>query len=285
MLNNRKMKTKIFITASLLLIQALSFGQEQNTKTKGTNDSTQKTAVAEQVNTDENSTSNMAVKAGEFISEWMVPSSELKFNDLPYAYDALEPVIDKKTVEIHYDKHHRGYYTNFINAIKGTELEKMPITRIFSNITSHPDAVRNNAGGFFNHVLYWQNMSPDGGGEPTGELASAINKAFGNYKTFVEKFSEAAKARFGSGWAWLAIDLNSGELFITSTPNQDNPLMNNSERRGIPILGLDVWEHAYYLNYQNKRADYVTAFWTKVNWPDVAEKYNGYKDMREELKK
>lgn len=285
MLNNRKMKTKIFITASLLLIQALSFGQEQNTKTKGTNDSTQKTAVAEQVNTDENSTSNMAVKAGEFISEWMVPSSELKFNDLPYAYDALEPVIDKKTVEIHYDKHHRGYYTNFINAIKGTELEKMPITRIFSNITSHPDAVRNNAGGFFNHVLYWQNMSPDGGGEPTGELASAINKAFGNYKTFVEKFSEAAKTRFGSGWAWLAIDLNSGELFITSTPNQDNPLMNNSERRGIPILGLDVWEHAYYLNYQNKRADYVTAFWTKVNWPDVAEKYNGYKDMREELKK
>lgn len=282
----KKMKIKLLITASFLSVQALSFGQQEKTTTSNTiqNDSNQKTSVSEQLNND-NNILNTSVKAGEFISEWMVPSAELKFNALPYVYDALEPVIDKKTVEIHYDKHHRGYYTNFLNAIKGTELEKMPITRIFSNIKSHPDAVRNNAGGFFNHVLYWQNMSPNGGGEPSGELATAINKAFGDYKTFVEKFSEAAKTRFGSGWAWLAIDLNNGELFITSTANQDNPLMNVTERRGIPILALDVWEHAYYLNYQNKRADYVTAFWQKVNWQDVAQKYDGYKDMREELKK
>lgn len=227
----------------------------------------------------------LPVKPAVFISEWMVPSSELKFNQLPYAYDALEPVIDSKTVEIHYDKHHRGYYTNFMNAIKGTELEKLPITRIFSNITSQSDAIRNNAGGFFNHVLYWQNMSPNGGGQPSGELAAAINKAFGDYKTFTEKFNEAGKSRFGSGWAWLAIDLNTGELFISSTANQDNPLMNSAERRGIPILALDVWEHAYYLKYQNKRADYITAFWNKVNWPDVEAKFTGYQQMREELKK
>jgi len=227
----------------------------------------------------------MPVKPGVYTSEWMVPSAELKFNNLPYGYDALEPVIDSKTVEIHYDKHHRGYYNNFMAAIKGTDLEKMPITKIFATMKSHPDALRNNAGGYFNHVLYWQNMSPDGGGQPSGELAEAINKAFGNYQAFTEKFNEAAKTRFGSGWAWLAIDLNTGELFITSTANQDNPLMNAAERRGFPILALDVWEHAYYLKYQNKRADYVTAFWTKVNWNDVEAKFKGYRNMREELKK
>lgn len=225
------------------------------------------------------------VKPAQFISEWMAPAGQLKFNSLPYSYDALEPVIDKKTVEIHYDKHHRGYFDNFNKAIKGTELEKMPITRIFANISSQSDAVRNNAGGFFNHVLYWQNMSPDGGGEPSGELAQAIISSFGDYKTFVEKFNNAGKSRFGSGWAWLAVDFNSGELFITSTANQDNPLMNDAERRGIPILALDVWEHAYYLNYQNKRADYIEAFWKKVNWPDVEAKFKGYKDVREEMKK
>lgn len=230
------------------------------------------------------SAQNTKEAASQSAKAWMVPSAELKFYQLPYAYDALEPVIDSKTVELHYDKHHRGYYTNFMNAIKGTDLEKMPITRIFANITSQTDAVRNNAGGYFNHVLYWQNMSPNGGGEPKGELANAINKAFGDYKTFVEKFTNAGKSRFGSGWAWLAMDLNSGELFITSTPNQDNPLMNNVERRGIPILALDVWEHAYYLKYQNKRADYITAFWTKVNWPDVESRFAAFQQMRQELK-
>lgn len=221
-------------------------------------------------------------KPAQFVSEWMNPSGELTFKELPYAYDALEKAIDAKTVEVHYDKHHRGYYTNFMNAIKGTDMEKMPITMIFANIKGQPDAVRNNAGGYFNHVIYWQNMSPDGGGEPSGELMQEINKTFGNFKNFKDKFEEAGKSRFGSGWAWLAVDMKTGELFITSTANQDNPLMNITDRRGIPILGMDVWEHAYYLKYQNKRADYITAFWNVVNWGDVEAKYKGYRSMRED---
>ena len=227
----------------------------------------------------------MPVKPAEYISEWMSPAGELKFFTLPYAYDQLESAIDKQTVELHYDKHHRGYFNNFQNATKGTELEKMPITRIFANISKHPAAVRNNAGGYFNHVIYWQNLSPDGGGEPSGQLAASIRKSFGDFKTFTEKFNETAKSRFGSGWAWLAVDITTGELFITSTANQDNPLMDIAERRGIPILALDVWEHAYYLKYQNKRADYIDAFWTKVNWRDVESKYAEYKVFSEELKK
>lgn len=274
------MNSKLILTVCLALAATTTFGQVQTTKkpTKRIKvPNAQSTTDGKSINPDR----PMPVKPAQFITEWLVPASELKFNALPYAYNALEPVIDSKTVEIHYDKHHRGYYNNFMNAIKGTELEKMPISKIFANITSQPDAVRNNAGGFFNHVLYWQNMSPDGGGVPSGDLAEDINKTFGDFQTFTNKFSEAGKSRFGSGWAWLAIDLNTGELFITSTANQDNPLMNNAERRGIPILALDVWEHAYYLNYQNKRADYITAFWTKVNWPDVEAKYKGYKNMRE----
>lgn len=278
------MKSKLIVTVCLALAATTTFGQVQTTKK-----STKRIKVpSAQTTTEEKSVMPdrpLPIKPAQFISEWMVPAADLKFNVLPYAYNALEPVIDSKTVEIHYDRHHRGYYNNFMNAIKGTELEKMPISRIFANITSQSDAVRNNAGGFFNHVLYWQNMSPDGGGVPSGDLAIAINTAFGDFQTFVTKFSDAGKSRFGSGWAWLAIDLNTGELFITSTANQDNPLMNNVERRGIPILALDVWEHAYYLNYQNKRADYITAFWTKVNWPDIEAKYKGYKNMREEMKK
>lgn len=278
------MNSKLIVTVCIALVATTTFGQVQTTKkpTKRIKvPSAQSTTDGKSVMPDR----PMPVKPAQFITEWLVPAADLKFNALPYAYNALEPVIDSKTVEIHYDKHHRGYYNNFMNAIKGTELEKMPISRIFANITSQSDAVRNNAGGFFNHVLYWQNMSPDGGGAPSGDLAEAINTTFGDFQTFVNKFSDAGKTRFGSGWAWLAIDLNTGELFITSTANQDNPLMNNVERRGIPILALDVWEHAYYLNYQNKRADYITAFWTKVNWPDVEAKYKGYKNMREELKK
>lgn len=278
------MKSKLIVTVCLALAAITTFGQVQTTKK-----STKRIKVpSAQTTTDEKAVMPdrpMPIKPAQFVTEWLVPAADLKFNALPYAYNALEPVIDSKTVEIHYDRHHRGYYNNFMNAIKGTELEKMPISRIFANITSQSDAVRNNAGGFFNHVLYWQNMSPDGGGVPSGDLAVAINTAFGDFSTFVTKFSDAGKSRFGSGWAWLAIDLNTGELFITSTANQDNPLMNNVERRGIPILALDVWEHAYYLNYQNKRADYITAFWTKVNWPDVEAKYKGYKNMREEMKK
>lgn len=274
--------TKSISAIILVIVAMVSYGQtpqkkEAKTSTRQTNVTTK--APGKQLDRP------MPVKPGVYLSEWMKPSAELKFNELPYAYNALEPVIDAKTVELHYDKHHRGYYTNFMNAIKGTNLEKVPITRIFSSISTQSEAIRNNAGGYFNHVLYWQNMSPNGGGEPSGELAIAINKAFGDYKTFVEKMSETAKTRFGSGWAWLAVDAESGELFVTSTANQDNPLMDNAERRGIPILALDVWEHAYYLNYQNRRADYIAAFWKKVNWPDVEAKYKGYKDMRDELKK
>jgi superoxide dismutase, Fe-Mn family len=278
------MNLKLILSTSLVIAAITAFGQNQ-TKDRDTRVKPKQslpTSASEKANQKDRP---HPLKPAQFISEWMKPSAELKFNDLPYAYNALEPVIDSKTVEIHYDKHHRGYYNNFLAAIKGTDLEKMPITRIFANISSHSSAVRNNAGGFFNHVLYWQNMSPDGGGEPSGELANAINTTFGDFNTFSEKFSEAGKSRFGSGWAWLAIDLNTGDLFITSTANQDNPLMNTAERRGIPILALDVWEHAYYLNYQNKRADYIAAFWEKVNWPDVEAKYNGYKNMREEMKK
>lgn len=276
------MKIK-FIIGAVALFAAVTAYAQNDTKQKG-NKLRQgvPTTPAKQDNT--KTDRPQPVKPAVFVSEWMVPSSELKFNALPYEYTALDPAIDSKTVEIHYDKHHRGYYTNFMNAIKGTELEKMPISRIFASIKDQPDAVRNNAGGYFNHVIYWQNMSPEGGGEPSGELAEAINKSFGNFKSFTEKFNEAATKRFGSGWAWLAIDFNSGELFITSTPNQDNPLMNIAKRRGIPILALDVWEHAYYLKYQNKRADYITAFWTKVNWQDVQAKYKGYKEMREQMK-
>jgi Fe-Mn family superoxide dismutase len=208
--------------------------------------------------------------------DWLLPSADLVFPDLPYAYDALEPVIDRQTVEIHYDKHHRGYFNNFKKAIAGTDLETKSVYTIFAGIKDVPVAVRNNAGGFYNHVLYWSNLSPDGGGKPSGELLEAITRSFGSYEDFVQKFNEAAKTRFGSGWAWLSVDPASKELFISSTANQDNPLMSSEERQGFPLLGIDVWEHAYYLKYQNKRADYVESFWNKVNWQDVQSRYAEY---------
>jgi superoxide dismutase, Fe-Mn family len=207
------------------------------------------------------------------ITEWSAPAGELGFPALPYEYNQLEPVIDKLTVEIHYSRHHRAYYDNFKKAVTDTEFASMSIFDIFAKISDMPVAIRNNGGGFYNHVLYWENMSPKGGGEPSGELAELINKQFGGYKEFVEKFNDAAKSRFGSGWAWLSVDPLNGELFISSTANQDNPLMNVSERKGIPILALDVWEHAYYLQYQNKRADYITEFWKIVNWPVVEKRF------------
>ena len=207
------------------------------------------------------------------ISDWSAGVGELAFRAVPYTYDQLEPVIDKLTVEIHYDRHHRAYYNNFMKAIAETKMASMPVSRIFANISEMPDAIRNNGGGFYNHVLYWENLSPKGGGEPTGELADIIKKQFGGFKEFVEKFNDAAKTRFGSGWAWLSVDPKNGELFISSSANQDNPLMNTSERIGEPILALDVWEHAYYLKYQNKRADYITEFWKIVNWPVVEKRY------------
>lgn len=191
---------------------------------------------------------------------------------LPYSYDALEPHIDARTMEIHHSKHHNGYTTKLNNAISGTALEDKSIGDILSNLDMANGAVRNNGGGFYNHSLFWSIMSPDGGGEPSGELADAINAAFGSYADFKEKFSAAAGTRFGSGWAWLCVH-NGGKVEICSTPNQDNPIMPNTGCGGSPILGLDVWEHAYYLNYQNRRPDYVTAFFNVINWNKVSELY------------
>ena len=192
--------------------------------------------------------------------------------NLPYAFDALEPHVDARTMEIHHGKHHAAYTTNLNNAIAGTEHENSSIEDICANISKHSMAVRNNGGGYFNHCLFWEVMSPNGGGLPTGDLAAAIDAAFGSFDIFKEKFSAAAATRFGSGWAWLV--KHDGKLAITSTPNQDNPLMDLADVKGSPILGLDVWEHAYYLNYQNRRADYVTAWWNVVNWDVVTERFN-----------
>lgn len=194
------------------------------------------------------------------------------FPALPYAYNALQPAIDSLTVSIHYDKHHRGYYTKFLAAAKENNLEGTSLEDIFKQISKYPDAVRNNAGGLYNHTLYWENMAPARGSKPTGELAAAIDLEFGSFDKFREQFSNAAKSKFGSGWAWLIID-NQGKLAVTSTSNQDNPLMDVAEKKGLPLLALDVWEHAYYLKYQNKRPDYVEAFWSLVNWDEVSKRY------------
>jgi superoxide dismutase, Fe-Mn family len=194
-----------------------------------------------------------------------------EFPALPYAYDALEPYIDAKTVEIHYDKHHRAYFNNFVNAIKGTPLENTLIEKIFAEVSKAGDAVRNNGGGYYNHVIYWQNMSKSSSG-PSAELTAALTKAFGSFDKFKEAFSNAAKTRFGSGWAWLYLTPDKN-IAVGSTPNQDNPLMDVSPIKGIPLLTIDVWEHAYYLKYQNRRADYVDAFWNIVNWDVVNERY------------
>ena len=188
--------------------------------------------------------------------------------DLPYAFDALEPHIDARTMEIHHDKHHAGYTNNLNKAIEGTEMENKSIEDILAmGADKLPTAVRNNGGGYHNHSLFWKIMGPNSGGQPSGELAEAINSSFGSFNAFKEEFSKAASGRFGSGWAWLVVD--GGKLAVTSTPNQDSPLMEGK----TPVLGLDVWEHAYYLNYQNKRPDYIDAWWNVVNWDQVAENY------------
>ena len=192
--------------------------------------------------------------------------------NLPYAYDALEPHIDARTMEIHHTKHHNGYTTKLNGAIEGTDLAGKSIEDILENLDMSNTAVRNNGGGFYNHVLFWEVMSPDGGGTPEGALAEAIDAAFGSFDNFKEQFSKAAATRFGSGWAWLCVH-PGGKLEICSTPNQDNPLMPNTGCGGYPILGLDVWEHAYYLHYQNRRPDYISEFFNVINWAKVAENY------------
>jgi len=195
-----------------------------------------------------------------------------KLPDLKYDYNALEPSIDARTMEIHHSKHHGGYTTKLNNAVEGTDLEGKSIEEILSGVSNHSTAVRNNGGGYYNHNLFWEVMGPDGGGTPSGDLADAINKDFGSFDKFKEEFNNAAATRFGSGWAWL-VKQNGGKLMVTSTPNQDNPLMDIVAVDGTPILGLDVWEHAYYLNYQNRRPEYIDAFWNVVNWKAVESRF------------
>lgn len=191
---------------------------------------------------------------------------------LKYAFDALEPHIDAETMEIHYGKHHAGYTKKLNNAIEGTDLDGKNIENILMNLDMDNTAVRNNGGGYYNHNLFWEVMGPDGGGKPSGDVAKAIDEAYGSYDAFKEEFAKAAKTRFGSGWAWLCVH-DGGKVSICSTPNQDNPLMPGVECDGTPILGLDVWEHAYYLKYQNRRPDYIQAFFDVINWDEVAAKY------------
>ncbi|WP_345236592.1 superoxide dismutase [Hymenobacter saemangeumensis] len=191
---------------------------------------------------------------------------------LPYATNALEPHIDAKTMEIHHTKHHQAYVTNLNNAIAGTEMENQSLEEIMHNIAKATAAVRNNGGGHWNHSLFWTILSPNGGGQPNGAIAEAIDATFGSYDKFKEEFTKAATTRFGSGWAWLCKQAD-GSVQICSTPNQDNPLMPDSGCKGMPVLGLDVWEHAYYLNYQNRRPDYIAAFYNLINWDEVNRRF------------
>ncbi|PTM05677.1 MAG: superoxide dismutase [Bacteroidetes bacterium] len=192
--------------------------------------------------------------------------------NLPYTHDALEPHIDAKTMEIHHGKHHAGYTSKLNAALEGSDLVSKSIEDILANVSAAGAGVRNNGGGFYNHSLFWSIMSPNGGGNPSGELAEAINAAYGSFEKFKDAFSNAAATQFGSGWAWLSVKAD-GSVEVSSTANQDNPLMDVVEHKGTPILGLDVWEHAYYLNYQNRRPDYIEAFFNVINWEEVARRF------------
>lgn len=192
---------------------------------------------------------------------------------LPYAFNALEPHIDAKTMEIHHGKHHNAYVTNLNNAVSAdANAQGKTLEELMANISKYGMAIRNNGGGHWNHSMFWQIMGPNGGSEPKGEIAFAINGAFGSFDNFKKEFANAGATRFGSGWAWLSVD-TAKNLFVSSTPNQDNPLMDIAEKKGTPILGMDVWEHAYYLHYQNRRPDYISAFWNVVNWDAVNERF------------
>lgn len=202
----------------------------------------------------------------------MTAIKNMKFPELGYAFDALEPHIDAMTMEIHYTRHHKAYFGNLQAAVEGTEMADMEFEDLIKNISKYPTAVRNNGGGHYNHSLFWSVMSPNGGGKPSGKLLEDISKTFGSFEAFQNEFETAAKTRFGSGWAWLSVN-EDGSLSVCSSANQDNPLMDVHDCNGTPILGLDVWEHAYYLKYQNKRPDYVSAFWNVVNWLEVEARY------------
>ena len=193
------------------------------------------------------------------------------FDELPYSFSALEPSIDAETMELHYSKHHKGYFNKFMTAIKDTPLEKTPMTTIFKNIQKYDDGVKNNGGGYYNHSLFWKNLSPDGG-EPSEKLLQALEETFGSLNDFKSAFNHEAKTQFGSGWAWLVLAPN-GSLMVGNTANQDNPLMSGEDLQGVPLIAFDVWEHAYYLKYQNKRTDYINSFWNVINWKEVNKRY------------
>ena len=209
------------------------------------------------------------LRTGAFADDGLLSGGKEPFTlaPLPYAADALEPHIDRQTMEIHHGKHHKAYVDNLNKAVAGTALAGLSLEKLMAGMSAHPAAVRNNGGGHYNHTMFWKLLSPSGGGEPTGKVAEMINKDFGSFAAFKEKFSAAALSRFGSGWAWLVV--RDGKLDIGSTPNQDNPLMDLSDFKGKPVLALDVWEHAYYLKYQNRRKDYIESFWKVVNWGEV----------------
>jgi Fe-Mn family superoxide dismutase len=198
------------------------------------------------------------------------------FEKLPYAYNALEPSIDAQTMELHYSKHHKGYFNKFISAAEKVALMQTPMHEIFANIAQYDESIRNNGGGYYNHTLFWNNLSPEGG-EPSSELLSAINASFGDIDSFKEAFSKEAKTQFGSGWAWLVLNKN-GKLAVGNTANQDNPLMPDTDISGVPLIAFDVWEHAYYLHYQNRRGDYIDAFWNIINWKEVNKRFKGAVD-------
>ena len=197
---------------------------------------------------------------------------DYQFPELPYAFNALEPHIDAMTMEIHYTKHHKTYFDKFVAAIKETDMNGSPLEEIFTHVSKLPTPVRNHGGGLYNHTLFWESMAPNAGGAPTGKLADAINVKYGSFEEFKAKFNDAAANRFGSGWAWLSVKADNS-LCVCSSANQDNPLMDTSDCPATPILGLDVWEHAYYLKFQNRRPDYISAFWNVVNWEVVQARY------------
>jgi superoxide dismutase, Fe-Mn family len=212
-----------------------------------------------------NNINNMNERSSDKMTKFELPK-------LNYAFNALEPYIDAMTMEIHHDKHHGAYVANLNKAVEGSEMEKLSLLDLLKNVSKYPVAVRNNGGGHYNHSLFWEIMKPKGGGNPIGALADAINKQFGSFDEFKKKFSDAATGRFGSGWAWLILK-SDGKLDITSTPNQDNPLMDVVDVKGFPVFGLDVWEHAYYLKYQNRRPEYITNFWNVVDWDAVNNRF------------
>lgn len=200
------------------------------------------------------------------------PAVKHEFPALPYAYNALEPYIDAQTMEVHYSKHHKAYFDNFLKAIAGTELENKELKEIFSGVSKATPAVRNMGGGFYNHVIFWNNLSPEPG-TISNDLAKAIDEYFGSFNNFKEEFNKASASVFGSGWAWLIVSEKDNKLKITTTSNQDNPLMDIATEKGFPLLTIDVWEHAYYLKYQNRRAEYINAFWNVVNWKEVNKRF------------